>query len=55
MQPHAAALAAPSIRLAGELADGWVPFLWARSRLADGREAIAAARTGAPRRLVQHA
>ena len=28
-----AALGAGSIRLAGELADGWAPFLWARSRL----------------------
>lgn len=32
-----AALAAGSIRLAGELADGWAPFLWARSRIAEGR------------------
>ncbi|HEY3728818.1 MAG TPA: LLM class flavin-dependent oxidoreductase [Solirubrobacteraceae bacterium] len=32
-----AALSAPSIRLAGELADGWSPFLWARSRLDEGR------------------
>ena len=32
-----AALSPGSIRLAGELADGWVPFLWARSRLHDGR------------------
>jgi alkanesulfonate monooxygenase SsuD/methylene tetrahydromethanopterin reductase-like flavin-dependent oxidoreductase (luciferase family) len=32
-----AALSPGSIRLAGELADGWAPFLWARSRLADGR------------------
>ena len=31
-----AALASGSIRLAGELADGWEPFLWARSRLGDG-------------------
>jgi alkanesulfonate monooxygenase SsuD/methylene tetrahydromethanopterin reductase-like flavin-dependent oxidoreductase (luciferase family) len=33
-----AALAPGSIRLAGELADGWTPFLWARSRLEEGRE-----------------
>ena len=32
-----AALSPGSIRLAGEHADGWVPFLWARSRLDDGR------------------
>jgi alkanesulfonate monooxygenase SsuD/methylene tetrahydromethanopterin reductase-like flavin-dependent oxidoreductase (luciferase family) len=36
-----AALSAPSIRLAGELADGWAPFLWARSRLRDGRALLA--------------
>src|SRR3954471_14511161 len=35
-----AALAEPSIRLAGELADEWAPFLWARSRLAEGRELL---------------
>jgi alkanesulfonate monooxygenase SsuD/methylene tetrahydromethanopterin reductase-like flavin-dependent oxidoreductase (luciferase family) len=32
-----AALAPDSIRLAGELADGWSPFLWSRSRVDDGR------------------
>lgn len=32
-----AALSEPSIRLAGELADEWAPFLWARSQLHDGR------------------
>jgi alkanesulfonate monooxygenase SsuD/methylene tetrahydromethanopterin reductase-like flavin-dependent oxidoreductase (luciferase family) len=32
-----AALSSGSIRLAGELADGWAPFLWARSRVQDGR------------------
>jgi alkanesulfonate monooxygenase SsuD/methylene tetrahydromethanopterin reductase-like flavin-dependent oxidoreductase (luciferase family) len=32
-----AALSPASIRLAGELADAWVPFLWARSHLAEGR------------------
>jgi alkanesulfonate monooxygenase SsuD/methylene tetrahydromethanopterin reductase-like flavin-dependent oxidoreductase (luciferase family) len=31
-----AALAPESIRLAGELADGWTPFLWAQSHLDDG-------------------
>src|SRR4051812_32741091 len=36
-----AALAPASIRLAGELADGWAPFLWARSRVGDGRELLA--------------
>ena len=32
-----AALAPSSVRIAGELADQWLPFLWARSRLPDGR------------------
>jgi alkanesulfonate monooxygenase SsuD/methylene tetrahydromethanopterin reductase-like flavin-dependent oxidoreductase (luciferase family) len=36
-----AALSPTSIRLAGELADGWVPFLWARSRVQDGRALLA--------------
>jgi alkanesulfonate monooxygenase SsuD/methylene tetrahydromethanopterin reductase-like flavin-dependent oxidoreductase (luciferase family) len=38
---HLAALAPASVRLAGELADHWLPFLWARSRLADGRALLA--------------
>jgi alkanesulfonate monooxygenase SsuD/methylene tetrahydromethanopterin reductase-like flavin-dependent oxidoreductase (luciferase family) len=46
-----AALAPASVRLAGELADEWVPFLWARGRLGDGRELLAEgeAATGEPR------
>ncbi len=36
-----AALAPASVRLAGELADHWLPFLWARSRLDDGRTLLA--------------
>jgi alkanesulfonate monooxygenase SsuD/methylene tetrahydromethanopterin reductase-like flavin-dependent oxidoreductase (luciferase family) len=36
-----AALSPASVRLAGELADHWLPFLWARSRLADGRALLA--------------
>jgi alkanesulfonate monooxygenase SsuD/methylene tetrahydromethanopterin reductase-like flavin-dependent oxidoreductase (luciferase family) len=32
-----AALSPGSVRLAGELADGWTPFLWARSRVQDGQ------------------
>jgi alkanesulfonate monooxygenase SsuD/methylene tetrahydromethanopterin reductase-like flavin-dependent oxidoreductase (luciferase family) len=36
-----AALAPASVRLAGELADQWLPFLWARSRLSDGRALLA--------------
>ena len=32
-----AALAPASVRLAGELADAWTPFLWARSRMPEGR------------------
>jgi alkanesulfonate monooxygenase SsuD/methylene tetrahydromethanopterin reductase-like flavin-dependent oxidoreductase (luciferase family) len=45
-----AALAPSSVRLAGELADDWLPFLWARSRLADGRALLAEgeARAAAP-------
>src|SRR5215217_7026484 len=45
-----AALSPGSIRLAGELADGWTPFLWARSRVADGRALLqeGEARTEAP-------
>jgi alkanesulfonate monooxygenase SsuD/methylene tetrahydromethanopterin reductase-like flavin-dependent oxidoreductase (luciferase family) len=47
-----AALAPSSVRLAGELADEWLPFLWARSRLADGRGLLAEgeARAGAPKK-----
>ena len=41
-----AALSPASVRLAGELADGWTPFLWARSRLSDG---IALVREGEAR------
>ncbi|HEX5822489.1 MAG TPA: LLM class flavin-dependent oxidoreductase [Solirubrobacterales bacterium] len=36
-----AALSPASVRLAGELADHWLPFLWARSRLRDGRTLLA--------------
>ncbi len=36
-----AALAPASVRLAGELADHWLPFLWARSRIPVGRELLA--------------
>jgi alkanesulfonate monooxygenase SsuD/methylene tetrahydromethanopterin reductase-like flavin-dependent oxidoreductase (luciferase family) len=36
-----AALAPASVRLAGELADHWLPFLWARSKLPDGRTLLA--------------
>jgi alkanesulfonate monooxygenase SsuD/methylene tetrahydromethanopterin reductase-like flavin-dependent oxidoreductase (luciferase family) len=35
-----AALAPASVRLAGELADEWVPFLWARSRIPEGRSLL---------------
>src|SRR5512132_644286 len=45
-----AGLAPASVRLAGELAGHWLPFLWARSRLADGRALLAGgeARAEAP-------
>ena len=36
-----AALAPASVRLAGELADEWIPFLWARGRIGDGRALLA--------------
>jgi alkanesulfonate monooxygenase SsuD/methylene tetrahydromethanopterin reductase-like flavin-dependent oxidoreductase (luciferase family) len=36
-----AALAPRSVRLAGEVADRWLPFLWARSRIPDGRALLA--------------
>jgi alkanesulfonate monooxygenase SsuD/methylene tetrahydromethanopterin reductase-like flavin-dependent oxidoreductase (luciferase family) len=47
-----AALSDESIRLAGELADEWAPFLWARSRLAEGRALLdeGEARADVPRR-----
>jgi alkanesulfonate monooxygenase SsuD/methylene tetrahydromethanopterin reductase-like flavin-dependent oxidoreductase (luciferase family) len=35
-----AALSPASVRLAGELADAWTPFLWARSRLPQGRALV---------------
>ncbi len=44
-----AALAPSSVRLAGELADEWLPFLWARSRLADGRALLAEGEAAAER------
>lgn len=43
---YLAALADGSIRAAGEVADGWLPFFYARDRLADG---IAVMRDGASR------
>jgi alkanesulfonate monooxygenase SsuD/methylene tetrahydromethanopterin reductase-like flavin-dependent oxidoreductase (luciferase family) len=49
---YLAGLADESVRLAGELADGWLPFLYPLSRLADGAKRLAegAARTGDPHR-----
>lgn len=44
-----AALAPSSVRLAGELADQWLPFLWARSRLPDGRNLLAEGEAAAER------
>ena len=44
-----AALAPSSVRLAGELADQWLPFLWARSRLSDGRTLLAEGEAAAER------
>ena len=47
-----AALAPASVRLAGELADHWLPFLWARSRLHDGRALLAEGEARAGKRGV---
>jgi alkanesulfonate monooxygenase SsuD/methylene tetrahydromethanopterin reductase-like flavin-dependent oxidoreductase (luciferase family) len=44
-----AALAPSSVRLAGELADHWLPFLWARSRIPDGRTLLAEGEAAAER------
>jgi len=44
-----AALAPSSVRLAGELADHWLPFLWARARLPDGRTLLAEGEAAAER------
>ncbi|MGH7391983.1 MAG: LLM class flavin-dependent oxidoreductase [Candidatus Rokuibacteriota bacterium] len=51
---YLAALADESIRLAGELADGWLPFLYPLSRLSDGARLLreGAARAGDPDRAV---
>jgi len=51
---YLAALADGSIRLAGEVADGWIPFLYPRSRLATGIALLAegAARSADPGRRV---
>ncbi len=50
---HLAGLAPETIRLAGEVADGWIPFLYPRSRLAEGRALLGegAARVGPSRAL----
>jgi len=50
-----AALGDASIRLAGELADSWVPFLYPWSRLAEGRARLCegAARGGHPDRVAE--
>ena len=44
-----AALAPASVRLAGELADEWLPFLWARSKILDGRALLAEGEAAAER------
>ena len=46
-----AGLADESVRLAGELADGWMPFLYPRSRLADGMALLKAGADRAGRGL----
>jgi alkanesulfonate monooxygenase SsuD/methylene tetrahydromethanopterin reductase-like flavin-dependent oxidoreductase (luciferase family) len=49
---YLAALTDASIRLAGELTDGWIPFLYSVSRLSEGMALLreGAARAGAPDR-----
>jgi alkanesulfonate monooxygenase SsuD/methylene tetrahydromethanopterin reductase-like flavin-dependent oxidoreductase (luciferase family) len=47
---YVAGLTQPSIRLAGELADGWLPFLFPRSRLGEGERLL---RDGAASRSVK--
>ena len=47
-----AALAPGSVRLAGELADAWTPFLWARSRLPEGRALVRERANGRPTEIV---
>ena len=51
---YLAALADESVRLAGELADGWLPFLYPLSQLAGGERLLreGAARSGDPGRPV---
>jgi alkanesulfonate monooxygenase SsuD/methylene tetrahydromethanopterin reductase-like flavin-dependent oxidoreductase (luciferase family) len=46
-----AALSPASIRLAGELADVWSPFLWARSRLREGRALLDVPMAHSPTRV----
>jgi alkanesulfonate monooxygenase SsuD/methylene tetrahydromethanopterin reductase-like flavin-dependent oxidoreductase (luciferase family) len=50
---YLAGLAAETIRLAGEVADGWMPFLFPRSRMPEGIALLreGAARAGAPARV----
>jgi alkanesulfonate monooxygenase SsuD/methylene tetrahydromethanopterin reductase-like flavin-dependent oxidoreductase (luciferase family) len=53
LQIYLAALGEQSVRLAGELADGWVPFMYPRSQLDTGRAQLreGATRAGHPGRL----
>ena len=48
-----AALSPASVRLAGELADAWTPFLWARSRLPEGRALVQEGEARGERRSTQ--
>jgi alkanesulfonate monooxygenase SsuD/methylene tetrahydromethanopterin reductase-like flavin-dependent oxidoreductase (luciferase family) len=50
---YVAAIGEQSVRMTGELADGWVPFIYPHSRLREGIEQLreGAARGGHPQRL----
>jgi len=52
---YLAGLSSETIRLAGELADGWMPFLFPRSRMPEGIALLreGAARGGAPDRVTK--
>ena len=50
MPVHLAALTSQGVELAGELADGVMPFLWSAPRVAQSKQWAAKGRTKAPGR-----